>query len=482
MPVNISTPFTRVVPVNTAFLMHMDGTNGGTIFTEASTSITLPATVQAVPSISTYNPYAGTKSLRMHGQFLEGIHKVDQALYSFNTTTDFTIEMMFYPIGATGAYLFSVGGIDGVNWASISMYTNSNGTLTLIMTSAPTTSPNIANSVTVGTFNPDQWNHMALVRTGGTGYSIYLNGVKTWSLASTTAPGAIQANTGFSIGNLCHTSWGTFGAVESFNGWIDNLRITKGVARYSGSTITVPTANFPANATDDPSYASVILLMNMETANANTIPGPVDEKSGQLFTVVAQPATQPRTSTALAAKMGTSSAIFYPSGYGVPNGIRVNTGPENTPISNVAFGTGDFTVELWVYLNTNSATYQTLCGTRHNGTTSLTTDWSLGVNALVPYFYADSFILQAGSISLSAWHHVAVVRSAGVFTLYVDGVSVATKTSSAYNFTNTTYFAIGSDYNEQEALVNGSIDEVRLSKIARYSANFTPQTVQFEID
>jgi hypothetical protein len=34
---------------------------------------------------------------------------------------------------------------------------------------------------------------------------------------------------------------------EAWNGYIDDLRITKGHARYTGSTITVPTAAFPTS-------------------------------------------------------------------------------------------------------------------------------------------------------------------------------------------------------------------------------------------
>ena len=55
-----------------------------------------------------------------------------------------------------------------------------------------------------------------------------------------------------SIINIASTEYctiGTIGTLDTFNpltGWIDELRITKGVARYdSDSGFTVPTAAFP---------------------------------------------------------------------------------------------------------------------------------------------------------------------------------------------------------------------------------------------
>jgi hypothetical protein len=41
------------------------------------------------------------------------------------------------------------------------------------------------------------------------------------------------------------SSIGNFGIFGEFRGYIDGFRITKGVARYSGATVAVPTDAFP---------------------------------------------------------------------------------------------------------------------------------------------------------------------------------------------------------------------------------------------
>jgi len=82
----------------------------------------------------------------------------------------------------------------------------------------------------------NEWTHIAVVRNGST-VTIYSNGT---SVGSTTFSGSIASpSTPLMIGGiLAGQSWDT---TKYFTGYIDDVRITKGVAR----TITVPTAAFP---------------------------------------------------------------------------------------------------------------------------------------------------------------------------------------------------------------------------------------------
>ena len=70
--------------------------------------------------------------------------------------------------------------------------------------------------------------------------SIYVNGI---SQASGTFSGTVwNPSRDVLIGGLLNYSTGQYGT--NFTGYIDDLRITKGVARYT-SNFTVPTATFP---------------------------------------------------------------------------------------------------------------------------------------------------------------------------------------------------------------------------------------------
>jgi hypothetical protein len=94
----------------------------------------------------------------------------------------------------------------------------------------------IANAQAIGAVSVNTWYHVAITRQGNT-FRTYLNGVQgsTWTssaaLYTPTKPLGIGSNPDGSY---------------SLNGWLDELRITKGVARYTGAaSFTPPTAPFP---------------------------------------------------------------------------------------------------------------------------------------------------------------------------------------------------------------------------------------------
>ena len=79
-----------------------------------------------------------------------------------------------------------------------------------------------------------QWHHVAVTRSATNG-RIFINGQQLASFTSSFNYGTTSRQ--LFIG-------ATNSGVESFNGYIDDLRITKGVARYT-SNFTPPTAPFP---------------------------------------------------------------------------------------------------------------------------------------------------------------------------------------------------------------------------------------------
>lgn len=91
-----------------------------------------------------------------------------------------------------------------------------------------------------GTISAGTWYHMAASRVSGV-LNLYIGGTRyytgantqSYNITSTIAIGARQGASGV-------LSYGEF-----FNGQIQEARVTKGVGRYSGATITVPTDRFP---------------------------------------------------------------------------------------------------------------------------------------------------------------------------------------------------------------------------------------------
>jgi hypothetical protein len=144
---------------------------------------------------------------------------------------------------------------------------------------------------------------------------------------------------------------------------------------------------------------------------------------------------------------------------------------------NLQLGTGNFTIEGWVYLNAVGSAR----GFVSKGTS--TTGWSIGSNSSnqVIFNYASSTITSTGTLAVSTWYFVTVVRE-GTGTnqtkIYINGTNDGTGTV-ATDFNQTSIMYVGANRVGGEAL-NGYIDDLRITKgIARYTANFTPPIQAF---
>jgi hypothetical protein len=152
-----------------------------------------------------------------------------------------------------------------------------------------------------------------------------------------------------------------------------------------------------------------------------------------------------------------------------------------------AFGTGDFTLEAWIYRtgdNPVSSTYtqnifdfrtaepQSAINLGYDGGNSGYT------NKIYFYINGTYYLVSTTSISLYTWYHVAVVRSGSTATLYINGTAEASYTTTI-NATQTKcwiggrFAAVSGDYRSWQ----GYISNVRIVKgTAVYTTNFTPST------
>jgi len=82
------------------------------------------------------------------------------------------------------------------------------------------------------------WYHVAIVKDGTTGYTIYVDGT---AIAAATADTDPMPNYAGSL--YVGKRWTSAGVEEYFKGWLDELRISKGVARWTGN-FTPPTGEY----------------------------------------------------------------------------------------------------------------------------------------------------------------------------------------------------------------------------------------------
>ncbi len=148
----------------------------------------------------------------------------------------------------------------------------------------------------------------------------------------------------------------------------------------------------------------------------------------------------------------------------------------------LTFGTGDFTVELWFYSN-RVGVVQSLYDGRGTGSGANTAVYiRLSDSNNIQFFTTNAFrITGSTTIAANTWYHVALTRTGSTHTLYVNGSSDGTWTSSGKSYTGptNTFAVIGSDDNRDGRYgLNGYISNFRVAKELIYSAAFTAPTTR----
>jgi hypothetical protein len=146
-------------------------------------------------------------------------------------------------------------------------------------------------------------------------------------------------------------------------------------------------------------------------------------------------------------------------------------------------GADDFTLQGWVRTSVTSAyccliTRPSASGFS-SGSMALLFNPGASNGRLVLYVadYSTSTALitaSSGGINDGAWHHFALTRSSSTWTLWVDGESVGTGTSSATIAALANPIYIGQDPNFSGRTYTGYLQDIHLVESALYSSAFTP--------
>lgn len=146
----------------------------------------------------------------------------------------------------------------------------------------------------------------------------------------------------------------------------------------------------------------------------------------------------------------------------------------NGSYDDLKFGTGDFTIEGYYYLNSNSSD-NFLYDTRH--------PWN-GSGGSYAYVTSTGVLNVEGQTTIimptNRWVHVAFSRQNGTLRTFFDGVLVYTQSSTTNYDSGYCYIGAAAYYPAGAAPFRGYIDEVRVTKgIARYVSTFTAPTIPF---
>jgi len=292
-----------------------------------------------------------------------------------------------------------------------------------------------------GSVRLNQWTHLAICRTSGTA-SMYLNGTRTNTTSWTT-----DLSTAIVIGinNYVTASTSGFG----ITGYIASPRVFIGTSAYNAAstTITIPTT--------PPAATGATYLPAMTNAGIPDL-----AMQNNLETV-----GNAQVSTSIK-KYGTGSLAF--------DGTGDYLQASNIPA--YSFGTGDFTVECWFYANSLSASnFSALMGANNSVSNN---EWGAYVRTDGVYFYGSGGTLTggSGSVSTSTWYHYAACRSGNTLRIFLNGVQQASATVTGSYISTSAGLRVGDDPAPDNPAFNGYLDDVRISKVARYVSSFTPPT------
>ncbi len=288
-------------------------------------------------------------------------------------------------------------------------------------------------------YQKNTWQHVVACRSGTT-ISLYKNGSR---VATTTS------STSISYAGPMYVGTAAGGGV--FPGYIASARVVKGSSPYSASstTLTIPTGPLTA-------ITNTTFLCNF--TNAGIIDGTMDNALETLGNA--------QVSTGVV-KYGSGSMYFDGSG------DRLFISPNQ----NLAFGSGDFTVECWAYTNSLAASVPIICfgdDAASNGLLLyITTSGRIAI-------YGNNALLASGTTQLvttGSWFHLAMSRSGTSLRLFVNGINDGTATNST-SFSSSVLIGAELFTGSIGAQLFGYLDDFRITKgVARYLSNFTPPQV-----
>lgn len=312
-----------------------------------------------------------------------------------------------------------------------------------------------ADRISGSALSADTWYHVSYNRFGGRD-ALYING--------TVQGNTTISNTAFEQGRMSiggyYTTTNTFYNSTFFNGYIEDVRISKG--RIRNVMPTAETFTSDSNTTFLTAHTSTITDGSSNNHTITTNGSPTVSNFG--------PAP------------GMKSIYFD----GTNDYLSMGTG---------LFGSGDFTIEFWFYppedgdgwtasdvSGVGSHTFiDSRGGTRIQLWLLFSSSSSASANSTGGY--TSGYYGNAGSMYWQhverRWTHFAYQRTSGTLRCYVNGIDQGwTTTNNSDASANTTY--IGARHDNQATRLKGYISNYRISNVARYTGNFTPTTAELK--
>jgi hypothetical protein len=370
-----------------------------------------------VVAFSPFNPTASWSAATYGGSgYFDGSGDSLTCSSILPATSDFTLSFWVYPTSLAG---YVVGGAirqaDSGNIFQFFLgYTDGHPSIQI---------GGVYNDFTAGTIKANQWHYIQLVK-ASSAYTLYVNG----TALSVTA----------SNGNIGTTSIasGTFYVQYNTGCYFSDVRVVA-----SALSNTVPTAPLTA-------ITNTSLLLNFTNAGIYDATSKNDLETVGNAQIVAPTPT----------KWGGGSMAFDGTTDYLVEPTSVYFG----------YGTGDFTIECWVYFNsTGTATiFSNLSGTA-------STNPHIYINSTIRFYNGGGDrITSSTSPSTGVWYHLAVCRASGSTRMFLDGTQTGSTYADTNDYGQSAPLGVGTYWNGgapvTASTLNGYLQDVRVSKYARY--------------
>jgi hypothetical protein len=387
----------------------------------------------------TFSPFSQTG----WGNYFNGSSYLTSSHPALNAT--FTIEAWIYR--TSGSALQSIIFLNAGGNSGVIVYIDASNYLTVTDGS---TGQSAFSNLTVPI---NSWTHIAVVRSGGTTTG-YVNGTVAGS--HTFTPSTVNAAT---IARYSAAS------PLYFPGYVSNVRVVNGTAVYTGAFTpsTVP--------------LTAITNTSLLTCQSNRF---IDNSSSPL-TITASGSPSVTPFSPFAPTQSYSAAAVGGSGYFDGSGDYLSVA------DNAAFtmGTGDFTVEYWVYWNGTSSTFRAYGQVDSGGSLASIsirggTDASNKVINGAFSGTTDYLCTSTASLVANTWNHIAFVRDGTTLRQYINGGQDGTASISTASVNDSSsQFAIGRAGEFNGNYFGGYISSFRLLKgtcLYPSGTAFTPPT------
>jgi hypothetical protein len=235
----------------TKALLHFNGADASTTFTDESGKTW---TAEGSAQIDTDQKRLGNASgIFGAGSIISSPNNADFDFGSDNFTIDFCV---MYSTKANQANLIEKR--SGYTVVTPFLITSSNTTLTAKISMGVTWDVIISGE---HNYSDNTWHHIALVRSGND-FKLFSDGTQLGD--TSTVSGSLMTNTdNITVGGSANGYY--------LYGWIDELRISKGIARWTAN-FTPPTAEYAEAATNTPTETSTFTLTPSNTPTFTLTP------------------------------------------------------------------------------------------------------------------------------------------------------------------------------------------------------------------